>query len=296
MKKIIMVLVLLILLPYTGEAADAPRFKDMTLAVGKIRVPEDLIVTEIDFNSFFESGYFHSMMTEVMASESAWRNPAEFKMAVEFLNSLSSPETREVLNSINIYQFGLWDGAAYHYALAASIRDNRQWPPYLRDFFRGAATAAKQAKLNDVFSKTRTFVAEITSENGLLDFSGAQTVYLKDYIYTDNLPIKYSFGVEKLELGGPEFFTINKQPAFSASFRSVGQVGPFFKALTTKENTVQPGPFFTALYAKAYCFSLKKQPAALFFVTVDSDRDFWTELFDRAVTDGFKPAKMRGVK
>ena len=276
MKRIKSVILLLLLsvfclLPQVGECYVTLNYKDVSMPFGKVRLPEAMYIVEVDLASIVKRiDEDKTLQSDIRSSMLVLQetNPEQYKILQKGLELIKETDVRELINTTKIYQFSLYDGKSYRMAWVLSIKDNSNFADYYGDFFKGKLTQEKMDRMIQIETVFRTRIQPyLLKEGEKLDYDKVKKISYKNQ---DDKTV-----LELFEYSGFQFVTIKGKQACVSDIRVAGEwMGSF-----------------SALYFREYDFGVKNKPVGFAFLSLDSDRDFWRGIFDKALLDEVKPSK-----
>lgn len=241
----------------TGECYVTLKYKQMPFEFGKIRLPEDMYVVEIDFNSFIDKMEKDQAFKREIDKLKDYDQTRLTRWAIE---AMQTKEVKEHLKTMSLYQAGLYDGECRRTVWFLVIHDNKYFTDRYGDFFKGKMTDEKKEKVIAVNRELKKLVEEYTLKDGeKFDYPEVKTVKLNETLSS----ARFELG----EVSDVEFVRINGKPAYAASVRLAGEMLHSFGSL----------------YFKEYDFQSKGKMTSLIFMSYDSDREFWTKIFDNSL-------------
>ena len=263
---------LMVLLPVNaGECYVTLKYKDVPLSFGKLRLPEDMYIVQVDFSSLLkrmdEDKRMKRDMEEVLFMMKEM-NPEQYKLLNTMFETVKKPEVRELIDSIQFYQGNLYDGKSNRMIWFMVMNENQIINDIYGDFFKGKLTDEKKARVLQLQATVRHAAQPyLLKEGETLDYSEVRKVSYKNQL---DKPV-----FELFDFSDVQFVSIRGKQAFMMDLRLAGDMMGSFGSL----------------YYKEYDFNFKNKPTILAFFTLDSERHFWQEIFDKAMLDKPKEGK-----
>lgn len=242
-----------------GECYVTLDYKEVPLAFGKLKIPAEMSVVELDVLSFVKEFETNKQMQRDIE---LLKHQEQYKFFVKVFEALKNPTVRKNLETLRFYQGGLFDGKSYHTVFFVTIKDNENLQNLYGGFFSGKINDQKKALVQKQIEITRLFAAPYLLPAGeKIDITTVRSVSSANQF---DLPV-----FELFELSDANFADIKGKHGFTNDLRFAGDM---------------MGSFVSA-YVKQYTFSLKNKPAQLIFISIDSEREFWQQIFDKAMLD-----------
>ncbi len=235
-----------------GECYVTLSYKDVPLSFAKLRLPSELYVVEIDYASLITKLEKEDYFVKTLETE---KNEEQKKKYLQAIKYLFSDEAKKFMDTIKVYQVGLFADNSYNNAFIVSVKNNSTFKGFNKKFIETKSLAqSKDALLAAKEAFEKTFMTVFTDKgfwltDGIKMFSGA-----KDEILF-------------LQWGNFDTKELNKRQIYSTSMRMSGVFGDTL----------------SSSYFKLYCSYDKKNTEALVLVTLDNERELWSKIFDDAI-------------
>lgn len=259
MKKVFLSLLLafFVLLPIArGECYVTLKYKDVPLAFGNVKMPSDLYIVEFDLASITEA--------EKKEIEEAAMKDDSIK---ELMRSFDWQET---LKNIRLYQVGIDDGESYRIAFFMTFsKDVQQHPEIINKYFQGEISAEEKNAL----LQQRVAVVDFWQKNNLVSY---EDIFANSAI--EKLDIETML---KEPYGKKIVFANSEEPKLD--FIQID--GKQAYGLQARVLTYGMG----ALCSKGYFFAVDQTINGLVVMSLDSEREFWQDLFYNSLNLGIRP-------
>ncbi len=185
-----------------------------------------------------------------------------------------SKSEREILNNLRIYQLAMDDGENYRTAFLFALVDTEKMDKFAVGYL---GEPLSEEKKQEILSKQAEFRAEATVllQKGKAFWNDLKAKKAMRTLHMDNVGKLGGVNLLGFELKDVEFSVVRGKQAYNGSYRVF----------------IDWNGIFFINYGKGYLLNYDEKMAGIAFFTMDSDREFWTRIFDYGVKNMTFPEK-----
>lgn len=260
MKKFLFsfLLTLFVFLPtIKGECYVTLSYKDVPMAFGKVKMPMDLYIIEIDLSNTY------AQVIKDLKTEAANKDSNIQELLLNF-------DLEKELKNIKLYQVGIDDGESYKTAFFITFSKNmEEYPAAINKYFTDDLTIEDKER----FLQANKKVVDYWHSKGLLSY---ENLFAKDEITKVSLQKMsakdYKQKIVFVDSEEPkiDFIKIDNKQAYSIQSRIIVEL-------------------LGAISSKGYIFNVDDTVNGLFVLSLDSEREFWYDLVYNSLNLGIRP-------